>query len=202
MIIVLPSVLPLTWYIVWLFQLTNYSTTSKVEIIHPNTHAQMREEHHNFTFSSPASPLLPDLLCEWRAVKPHVQKEMSQGTVLFAPLFASLLSLGLRSWKPQQIKRRNVRLEREREKKIKERKPLRWKIEFYFPPTLPFCLPSIPQKSVLYPSRLSAHLCCILLQLKDWTRNDCLCPEISGPHSSVNSFGNQMLIHHISLTRI
>lgn len=88
------------------------------------------------------------------------------------------------------------------EKRIKERKPLRWKIEFYFPPTLPFCLPSIPQKSVLYPSRLSAHLCCILLQLKDWTRNDCLCPEISGPHSSVNSFGNQMLIHHISLTRI
>lgn len=38
--------------------------------------------------------------------------------------------------------------------------------------------------------------------LKYRTRNDYLCPEISSFDSSVNSFGKQMLIHHISLTRI
>lgn len=38
--------------------------------------------------------------------------------------------------------------------------------------------------------------------LKYRTRNDYLCPEISSSDSSVNSFGKQMLIHHISLTRI
>lgn len=54
-----------------------------------------------------------------------------------------------------------------REKKNQERKPRRWKIEFYFPPTLPFCLPSIPQKSARYPSRLSAHLRRGFLRLKD-----------------------------------
>lgn len=78
-----------------------------------------------------------------------------------------------------------------------------WKIEFAFLPSYPFvCLPFLKSQRNIHLALppllhlLPSH------SLKDRTRNDYLCPEISGPDFSVNSFGKQMLIHHISLTRI
>lgn len=61
-----------------------------------------------------------------------------------------------------------------------------------------------PSKVSVMPVRLSPSSAAAssISYLKYRTRNDYLCPEISSCDSGVNSFGKQMLIHHISLTRI
>lgn len=61
-----------------------------------------------------------------------------------------------------------------------------------------------PSKVSVMPTRPSPSSAAAssISYLKSRTRNDYLCPEISRSDSGVNSFGKQMLIHHISLARI
>lgn len=61
-----------------------------------------------------------------------------------------------------------------------------------------------PSKVNVMPTRpsLSSAAASSVCYLKSRTRNDYLCPEIPRSDSGVNSFGKQMLIHHISLARI
>lgn len=61
-----------------------------------------------------------------------------------------------------------------------------------------------PSKVSVMPTRPSPSSAAAssISYLKYRTRNDYLCPEISRSDSGVNSFGKQMLIHHILLARI
>lgn len=97
--------------------------------------------------------LLPDSLHEWHVPWSHMckkkKKEMSPGGRCSSPsLFASLLSLGRRTWKPRQIKRRSDGLEGDGERGGDKKENL-WdgRLSFTFLPRYPFvCLPFLKSR--------------------------------------------------------